>query len=204
MPPKAKFTREEIIDAALKLVSEDGMSSLTARELGRRLGSSARPIFTVFQSMEEVHEEVYRVAAERFEKYGNVNTDSHWAFKELGKKSILFALEEPNLFQLLFMRKSETERDFWQMLKEIMPMMDYFLDWICKKHGLEEREAKLLMENVWIHTYGIGVLQVSGMCKFSENEINEIMMHTFYGILMLIKSGKMHEVAKILQKESEE
>ena len=62
MPPKPKFTKEEIVTAALELVSEKGIEALTARELGVRLGSSARPIFTVFNSMEEVQEEV-RAAA---------------------------------------------------------------------------------------------------------------------------------------------
>ena len=33
------------------------MEALTARDLGERLGSSARPIFTVFRSMEEVQQE---------------------------------------------------------------------------------------------------------------------------------------------------
>ena len=54
MPPKPKFTKEEIVAAALELVSEKGIEALTARELGVRLGSSARPIFTAFNSMEEV------------------------------------------------------------------------------------------------------------------------------------------------------
>ena len=69
MPPKPKFTKEEIITAALELVSEEGMQALTARELGARLGSSARPIFTVFNSMEEVQEEVRTAALKRFESY---------------------------------------------------------------------------------------------------------------------------------------
>ena len=34
------------------------MGALSARALGAKLGSSARPVFTVFQSMEEVQEEV--------------------------------------------------------------------------------------------------------------------------------------------------
>ena len=58
MPPKPKFTKEEIVQAALELVSEKGMEALTARDLGARLGSSARPVFTVFQSMEEVQRQV--------------------------------------------------------------------------------------------------------------------------------------------------
>ena len=61
MPPKPKFTREEITAAALELVSEQGIEALTARNRGMRLGSSARPIFTVFRSMEEVQQEVLEV-----------------------------------------------------------------------------------------------------------------------------------------------
>ena len=34
MPPRPKFTREEIVAAALELVSEKGMSALTSRDLG--------------------------------------------------------------------------------------------------------------------------------------------------------------------------
>lgn len=58
MPPKPRFTREEIIAAALDIVSRKGVEALTARELGEALGSSARPIFTVFRSMEELQQEV--------------------------------------------------------------------------------------------------------------------------------------------------
>lgn len=35
MPPKPKCTKEQIVKAALKLVSERGEKALTARELGK-------------------------------------------------------------------------------------------------------------------------------------------------------------------------
>ena len=54
MPPKPKFTKEEVTAAAYALVREQGIGALTARELGARLGSSARPIFTVFADMAEL------------------------------------------------------------------------------------------------------------------------------------------------------
>jgi len=47
MPPKPKFTREEVVDTAIELIKDKGIEALTARELGAKLGSSARPIFTV-------------------------------------------------------------------------------------------------------------------------------------------------------------
>lgn len=57
MPPKCKFTKEEIIQAAFEMVRTEGFSELTARALGGRLGSSPKPIFSIFTSMEEVQEE---------------------------------------------------------------------------------------------------------------------------------------------------
>ena len=75
MPPKPKHTREQIIAAALELVSEKGMETLTARELGARLGTSARPIFTAFKNMEEVQQEVIAAAAKRFQSYAQRAVD---------------------------------------------------------------------------------------------------------------------------------
>ena len=62
MPPKCKFTKEEIIQAAFEMVRTEGFSELTARALGGRLGSSPKPIFSIFTSMEEVQEEVIGAA----------------------------------------------------------------------------------------------------------------------------------------------
>ena len=40
MPPKPKFTVEEVLDAALAIVRESGEEALTARSLGTALNSS--------------------------------------------------------------------------------------------------------------------------------------------------------------------
>ena len=36
MPPRAKFTKEEIINAGLEILREKDLSSVTAREIGKR------------------------------------------------------------------------------------------------------------------------------------------------------------------------
>ena len=38
MPPKAKFTRDEIIQMAFQIAKTEGLDKITARELGNRLG----------------------------------------------------------------------------------------------------------------------------------------------------------------------
>jgi len=51
MPPKPKYTKEEVVKVALDMVREQGVDSLTARDLGAKLGTSSRPIFTAFENM---------------------------------------------------------------------------------------------------------------------------------------------------------
>ena len=189
MPPKPKFTKEEIISAALELVSERGMDALTARDLGVRLGSSARPIFTVFRNMEEVQREVRRAAMERFNEYAGKAMRYTPAFKQFGMQMILFAEEEPKLFQLLFMTENEQAGSFEDVFRELGEMAAVCMGVIERDYGLTAGEAKWLFRHVWIYTFGIGTLCAARMCRFTKEEINEMLGHDFTAMLMLAKSG---------------
>ena len=193
MPPKPKFTKEEIVAAALTLVSEKGMEALTARELGLRLGSSARPIFTVFQSMEEVKRQVRKAAMEHFNSFTEKAMNFSPAFKQFGMQMILFAKEEPRLFRLLFMTENDRARSFEDVLAELGGTALLCIRLIERDYGLTEQEAMELFRHVWIHTYGIGALCATGMCSFSEEEINGMLGHAFLAMMLLIKSGKLQE-----------
>lgn len=48
MPPKPKYTKEEIVQVAFEMARENGLESVVARELGKRLGISSTPIFLIF------------------------------------------------------------------------------------------------------------------------------------------------------------
>ncbi len=53
MSPPVKFSKDEIVAAALNLTRREGIGAVTARGLGAQLGVSSRPIFTAFRNMEE-------------------------------------------------------------------------------------------------------------------------------------------------------
>lgn len=93
MPPKAKFTRDEILDMALSITKEHGIDAVTARELGNCLGSSKRPIFTVFESMDEVKELVILKSKELYGNYMKEGLTNQPAFKGVGISNIRFAIE---------------------------------------------------------------------------------------------------------------
>ena len=111
MPPRCKFTREEIVRAALELTRQEGASAVTARALGERLGASSRPIFSLFQSMQEVQQQVLAAADELYQQYirQDMAAGQYPPYKASGMAYIRFAREERELFKLLFMRDRQGE-----------------------------------------------------------------------------------------------
>lgn len=190
MPPKPKYTREEIIAAALELVSEKGMPALTARDLGTRLGTSARPIFTAFQSMEAVADGVKVAAMERFASYAHKTGGDMPIFKQVGMQMILFAKEEPQLYQLVFMSQNSDVKSFADIYAHLGSVAEECLDTIQKDYGLSVEDAKTLFEHSWIHTYGIATLCATGMCDFSEEEISGMLTQDFTAMMTLLKGKR--------------
>lgn len=96
MPPKVKFSREEIIAAALDIVREGGMTALTARSLAARLGSSAKPVFGLFENMQEVQNEVMLAANAEYQKflYTEMMRGIYKPYKASGMAYIAFARKE--------------------------------------------------------------------------------------------------------------
>lgn len=193
MPPRPRFTEKEIVDVALGLVSEQGIAALTARELGQYLGSSTRPIFTVFENMEEVQKCVKAAAWEKFESYTAKAMHYTPAFKQVGMQMVLFAVEEPKLYQLLFMQENSEVRGFRDLLPRLGSAAETCLAMIRSDYGLTEAEANVLFENVWVYTYGIGALCATRACSFSEEELVRMLGTEFMAMITFIKSGKMNE-----------
>ena len=190
MPPKAKFTREEIIETALNLAADKGIRSLTARELGAALGSSTRPIFTAFESMEEVLLEVRKAALAKFEEYARKAENYTPVYKALGIQMVKFASEQPKLYRLLFMSEKPEAKDFNDVFRNLGDIATLCVDVIQTEYGLSYENSKLLFKHNWIHTYAVGALIATGVCRFTEEEIQDMLSREFVAMLMLIKSGK--------------
>ena len=75
MPPKPKFSREDIINAAFDIVQKSGTDAMTAREVGKYLGTSSTPIFTAFNDMSELRAAVCDKARKVFDEYMAVAED---------------------------------------------------------------------------------------------------------------------------------
>jgi len=179
MPPKAKFTKEEIVSAALGIMREAGSEALSARNLAAKLGSSARPIFTAFDSMEQVTEAVISAAYEMYLECGRRNREDCGdipVYKASGMAYIRFAAEEPNLFRLLFMRDCQGTARYRS--SEFLEMKET----VVKQTNFSSEVAERVHLEMWIFGHGIATMIVTGFLTFGEEQISEMLSDMYIGL----------------------
>lgn len=178
MPPKCRFTREEIIQAALDLTAEKGVGALTARGLAQRLGSSAKPIFGLFANMEEVQQEVVKAANLRYQEYlrQDMSAGRYPPYKASGMAYIRFAREQRELFKLLFMRDRTHEE------KAAGDELEALLGLIQKNMGLSRDDAYRFHLEMWIYVHGIATMIATVYLEWDMDFISAALTDAYQGL----------------------
>jgi hypothetical protein len=186
MPPKAKFTKEQITQAALDIIREKGTNGLTARTLADKLDSSACPIFTIFKNMTEVQAEVVNATKSVYAEYVQEGLKEPLAFKGVGMQYIQFAKDEPNLFKLLFMSEHRIVEP-----KQYLPTVDdnyeAILSSVIKEYNLPRVQADRLYLHLSIYVHGIATLFADNVCTFSTDEVSQMLTEVFVSLLKKCK-----------------
>ena len=65
MPPVTKVSKDEIIDKTYQILSRDGIESINARRIAKELNCSVQPIFSNFNSMEDLINEVTNLVKQK-------------------------------------------------------------------------------------------------------------------------------------------
>ena len=190
MPPKNKFTKEEIIEACLDLVREEGKSAVTARAVAARLKSSPKVIFGLFDNMEELSKAIVIAAEETFVRQVEVALQEEKAFRAVGIAYIRFATEEPQLFQLIFM--NEPERAIHQF-SEFLPIKDYSYEKmilsIQEEYGLSRQLSEQLYQHLFIYSHGIASMTAAGTYRFSPAELTSMLTQVFTALIKELLGG---------------
>lgn len=182
MPPRAKFTKEHIAKVAFDLVRTDGMEALTARNLGKHLGSSYCPIFTLFSNMDEVQKAVMKQACDLYDTYLNEGLNQEVAFIGAGKQFVKFAKDEPKLFQIMFLQGNApvAPENYLPDTRNSYPKV---LASLTGPYKLTEEKAKLIYLHLAVYTIGMGTLCAGDVCTFSDEQIDDMFTEVFRSLL---------------------
>lgn len=173
MPPKAKFSADEIITAALNVIREKGSESISTREIAAILGVSTRPIFTYFKTMEEVKEQAHHAALKIFDEYAAAGLAMPIPFFGFGMQYIRFAKDEPELYKFLFLSSSK------KCPQNVMSVMEHFQLMLRKPlmeiYNMDAKSADHYFRDLWLVVHSLATLTVTAGCPYNEEEISAIL-----------------------------
>lgn len=180
MPPRKKYSKEDIIENALKITKEEGLSKLNARNLAQKLNSSVQPIFYEFSSMEELKNETKKRIYEQYHNYMEEGKKEKKAYKGMGLAYIKFARDNPEYFKILFMGRSNMNAEDFIMAD---PSSDDLIELGRKFTHFSFEEQKKFHIKVWIFTHGLACLAATRTIALNDKEIDELLENTVFEML---------------------
>ena len=177
MPPKAKVTKGAIVGVAVEIVRKDGAQSLNARSLASALGCSTQPVFSNFESMQELRLAVVKQADSLCNDYieNEIQKGEFPAYKASGMAYIRFAREESELFKLLYMRDRSEEMEY--------ELSDERMEAIVQSHtGLDGDAARLFHLEMWVYVHGIATMMATGFLDLDRELVSKMLTDSYQGL----------------------
>ena len=185
MAPKNKFTKEEMVEAALRVVRANGIDALTAKTMADALGTSTQPIFTAFGSMDGIKKEVYAAAIRVYDRYTEAGLQERIPFFGVGMQYIRFAREEPELYRLLFLTRAQDKS--FSAMQSMQHLQALVRPTLMDIYKITEQEADLYFRDLWFVVHSLSTLIVTGDCPYSDREIGQILTGVSISICKSIK-----------------
>ena len=185
MPPKVKITKKDIIEMTLSLVRESGAGAINARGIANALNCSTQPIFSNFESMEDLERSVFAAA---FEKYlgfitSELKSEKYPPYKAYGMAYIRFAKEERELFKLIFMCDRQGE--------EFAPSSDFeaSVEMIMQANGCDRETAELMHLEMWVCVHGIATMLATSFLELDFELISRMLTDVYQGLRTRLIDG---------------
>lgn len=179
MPPKAKVTRDNIINAAVDIVRKNGTQSLNARTIASLLSCSTQPIFSNFATMDELNIAVLEKADIMCQECisNEVNSGRYPTYKASGMAYIRFAKEEKELFKLLYMRDRSREH-----VPDQIEFGDKIETVVQSTTGLGPDVAKLFHLEMWAYVHGIATMFATGFLDLDWDLVSKMLTDAYQGL----------------------
>lgn len=189
MPPRVKITKDDVINATLNIIKTEGITNISARRIAKGLKSSVQPIFTHFESMEELTNVATMKIYEQYKiSMIEASKKEKLPYKAMGMAYIKFAKYYPEYFKVLFMQKSDkSAMDF--MLSDNTG--NNVVEVGTGMSGLSLEKQKEFHIKVWMFTHGIASLMATKTIEMSDSEIEDLLGNAVREMLIGFKKEEM-------------
>ena len=169
MPAIKELSKEHIVKFAVKMVNDTGWDSVNARSLAKKLNVSTKPLYRIYNNMDEIKEDIYKEISRQYDEFINSRIDNKKALITLCIAYVEFAQEYKNLFISLFLSNNLKWKSFENVLDEKWNQSTIIN--LVNKHGYSFEEAKSLFMNLWLYANGLATLIATNDLVIDEKEI---------------------------------
>lgn len=187
--PKAKITKEMIVDAAFEIARAQGAEAVNARTISERLHCSTQPVLYYFNTIEEIRSEVFGKADRYHAAYiMKVQGDYDNPMLEIAMLYIKFAETEKPLFRFLFQSNRFLKRNLsdWVDDEKILPIIQL----IGEQTGIDRQQAKDLFISIYIMMHGYASMFANNSMEFDEEAIVRNLQNAFRGMVGVMKTER--------------
>jgi len=170
------------------LVREQGIENLNARNIAKMLNSSTQPVFSYYENMADLKTDLLALVSSYHSGIFKKIEDDEDMMLNVGMAYVDFALEEPNLFRMLFMSDGFSGRKLTELFEEHPD--DFFKDCpqnieqaIAKKYDMDSPETNRIFYDIWLYAHGIASMLVANQMPTPRIEI-EAMIRNMYNLLL--------------------
>lgn len=184
MPPKAKITKEMVIDAAFEAAREAGAENINARTVAKKLNCSTQPVMYHFATIEELKKAAY-AKADRYHTEYLMRMTQDDIMLSIGLNYIRFALEEPHLFRFLFQSGFAVENSLLEMVDsgELAPVLSA----MRKAMDLNMEQTKEVFITLALFVHGYASIIVNNSLEYDESLITAHLERVYAGAISAIQ-----------------
>lgn len=184
MPPRARITKDMVVDAALEVVRKAGVESVNARTVARELNCSTQPVMYHFATMAELKRAMYDRADRLHTEYLLDPSPGEDPILGIGLNYIRFAVREPQLFRLLFQSGFAAERSLAEMIDS--PALEPVLSAMGEGLEMSEEQRKNVFLTVALFTHGYASIIAGNALEFDETLVAAHLERVFRGAVMAV------------------
>lgn len=177
--PKAKVTRDMVIEAAFAIARTAGAEQVKARTVSQELGCSTQPVMYHFATIEALKRAVYAKADRYHSDYLMETEDVPLG---IGLNYIRFAIEEPHLFRFLFQSGFAVEGSLPEMLDsaDLEPILSAMQGVL----GLGAGQTKEVFLTVALFTHGYASIIANNRLEFDEAAVSKHLERVWEGAVL--------------------
>jgi AcrR family transcriptional regulator len=174
--------RTALIEAAARLVAEEGPDSLTTRRLASEVGTSTMAVYTYFNGMSELRHAILEEGFSRFAELLDqvpIGDDPVTELIELGGAYFINAITNPHLYRFIFSEKSKEDSEVG------METFERLVAGVGRAVGAGRIEGDPLSvaRQMWAMAHGVVTLHLSDLLTLGEA------IETFQGMGFAVMVG---------------